>query len=72
MLENLEPTTRELACKVRTIMTQLDKNDADLFTAYLADDVKWPSNSLSKALKSRGLEISPNTLQKHRMGNCSC
>lgn len=72
MLENLEPTQKELSCKVRTIMSQLEEKDQELFQAYLADQHRWPSNTLAKALKTRDIHISPNTLLKHRLGNCSC
>jgi len=72
MLEGLKPTHKELSCKVRTILGQLDQADADLLEQYLADVDTWPSNSLSKALKTRDVHVSPNTLQKHRIGGCSC
>jgi hypothetical protein len=72
MLEGLTPTHKELSCKVRTLLGQLEKEDANLLAGYLADNDTWPSNTLAKALRTRGLNIAPNTLQKHRLGNCSC
>jgi hypothetical protein len=72
MLEGLRPIRKELSCKVRTILAQLEESDAKLLEQYLADLDTWPSNSLSKALKTRDLLISSNTLQKHRVGDCSC
>jgi hypothetical protein len=72
MLEGLRPTHKELSCKVRTILGQLEQSDAELLEQYLTDLDTWPSNSLSKALKTRDVHVSPNTLQKHRVGGCSC
>jgi hypothetical protein len=72
MLEGLQPTHKELSCKVRTVLAQLEEIDAELLEQYLADYDHWPSNSLSKALKTRDVHISANTLQKHRVGGCSC
>lgn len=72
MLEGLKPTQKELSCKVRTILLQLDAKDAELLEGYLADTDTWPANTLSKALKTRDVHVSPNTLLKHRVGSCSC
>lgn len=72
MLEGLQPTSKELSCKVRTIFAQLEKADAALLKEYLDDVDRWPSNSLAKALKTRDVHVSANTLQKHRLGGCSC
>ena len=72
MLEGLQPTNKELSCKVRTILSQLETADADLLEQYLFDVDRWPSNALAKALKTRDVHVSANTLQKHRLGGCSC
>jgi hypothetical protein len=72
MLEGLEPVGKELSCKVRTILAQLETADATLLEGYLADIDRWPSSQLAKALKTRDVNVSANTLQKHRLGGCSC
>jgi hypothetical protein len=72
MLENLEPAKPIRNCKVRTILQQLDESDANILRTALADKVKWQDYPLSKALESRGIHISPNSLSKHRATACSC
>lgn len=72
MLENLKPVTIERSCKVRTVLDQLEVEDGKLLTQYLADSDTWSSNGLAKALNTRGVFISANTITKHRQGGCSC
>lgn len=72
MLENLTPQTKELNCKVREILAGLEPKDQDFLRQYLADWDTWSANQLAKALSSKGLKVSPNTVMKHRTGNCSC
>ena len=72
MLENLEPPTKVLPCKVRTVMATMSQQDIDILNAALADTVKWADWPLYKALEARGVEVSPNVLTKHRRNLCSC
>lgn len=72
MLENLQPQTREHSCKVRTVLMQLETADRDALQGYLDDYDTWTANGLSKALRSRNVYISANTIQKHRNEACSC
>ena len=72
MLENLKPQSREHSCKVRTVLMQLDTADRDALQGYLDDYDTWTANGLSKALRTRDVEISANTIQKHRNNACSC
>lgn len=72
MLENLEPNKSIRNCKVRTVLEQLDDSDGNILRDALADTKKWGDYPLSKALESRGVHISPNSLSKHRAGACSC
>jgi DNA-binding HxlR family transcriptional regulator len=72
MLEDLRPQTKQLPCKVRDILENLETSDQVLLAGYLQDWDTWSTNQLSKALSGKGLMVSPNTIMKHRTGLCSC
>lgn len=72
MLENLEPVKPIRSCKIRTILEQLDESDQKILVDALADRGKWQDYPLSKALESRGIHVSPNSISKHRDRTCSC
>jgi len=71
MLEGMTPPVRIPTCKVRTVKDQLEDSDAELLESYVMDNA-WSTNALSGALKKRDVFLSPNTILKHRKGNCSC
>lgn len=73
MLEGLEPPVNATyTCKVKTILDDLAIDDRSILEAALADLDKWGHKPLSKALRSRGIEVSDTTLAKHRTGDCRC
>lgn len=75
MLEDLKPLTPERSCKVRTIKRALkaeSENDFNTFCDVIADSGMWPSQTLSKALAQRGIQISGHVITRHRLGECSC
>lgn len=71
MLENLKPPQRIRTCAVRTIVSQLEKKDQEIFQGAVSSQ-DWPALTLSKELTSRGLLISDGAIAKHRKGICSC
>lgn len=71
MLENLEPATKLLPCKVRTVAETLEPKDRKILEDALADE-KWTPYSLSAALGQRGLILSDKSIRKHQMTQCSC
>lgn len=72
MLENLAPLDKARSCKVRTVMEQLEPDDRERLQAFLSDTETWSSNGLSKALNTRGILVSANTIHKHRQKACAC
>jgi hypothetical protein len=71
MLENLTPPNRIRSCAVRTILSQLEKKDKEIFVAALASQ-DWAALTLAKELTSRGLLISDGAISRHRKEICSC
>lgn len=72
MLEDLKPMDAVRSCKVRAILDTLDEPDQDILMGALLDRETWNDNSLAKALTSKGLGVSPNTVAKHRNRVCTC
>jgi hypothetical protein len=71
MLENLQPTKKPPSCKVRTLAESLEAKDRAILESALTDS-KWNPNSLSVALKQRGVELSNKLIRKHQLQECSC
>jgi hypothetical protein len=72
MLEGLEPAKPTFTCKVATLYSELDKKDAEILKAAIADVRKWPAKSLQKALKERGVSLADTVISKHRTQLCRC
>lgn len=73
MLENLTPPQgRRGKCKIKSIASDLEMSDADLFWKYMNDPDTWSAYALAQALGSRGLQVSVNTILRHRNGLCAC
>jgi hypothetical protein len=72
MLEDLTPPSAKRSCKVGNIAATLEKKDRDILLTAIADRDSWPIKSLSKALRSRGIELSDSPLSNHRAKACAC
>jgi hypothetical protein len=72
MLENMKPRKRSWPCKVRTVMAELEKMDAEILEAAVMDSAKWPIKTLSIELQKHGIVLSENPISKHRAKACSC
>lgn len=72
MLEDMKPILRRPACKVRTIMDELDVKDREIFDAAVRNVDEWSALTLSAELRKRGLSIGGETIRVHRRGECSC
>lgn len=72
MLEGLEPPRVNFTCRVKTLNEELDKKDAQILSAALADVRKWPAKTLQKALKERGISLADTVISKHRQQLCRC
>lgn len=72
MLEGLEPKKKQTSCAIRKLLDNLDEKDGKILAAAVKDADKWASNSLSKALRERGLIVADHTITKHRNRLCVC
>jgi hypothetical protein len=72
MLENLVKEVPVRSCRIRTIRDELNKTDSALFVEYVNDSENWTSHTLAKALATRGLNIDPKAIQRHRLNHCTC
>jgi hypothetical protein len=72
MLQDLKPLSSIRSCKVRAILDNLDDDDQDILMEALLNRDTWNDNALAKALTSKGLGVSPNTVAKHRNRVCTC
>ena len=71
MLENLEPPVKQLPCRVRSILEELDPKDSTILESAITNPA-WTPHSLSVALSQRGLSISDRSIRKHQIQQCSC
>ena len=71
MLEDLTPTKKIRPCAVRTLLNKLEKKDAEILIAALANP-DWQSKPLARELSSRGLLITDQPILRHRKKECSC
>jgi hypothetical protein len=72
LLSGLTPPERKYACKVATILSQIDKKDAEILLNAINTPEVWPARTLSVALQGRGIVLSDPTIGRHRGGSCSC
>jgi hypothetical protein len=72
LLDDLNPPSPILNCKVRTILQSLDDKDRAILEEALANLEAWKTETLAVALTKRGLTINSKTLSRHRLGQCSC
>jgi hypothetical protein len=73
MLEDLTPPPhRLLTCKVATVLADLEVKDQKILLEALDDTDKWGHSPLSRALRSKGIQIADTTIARHRAGECRC
>jgi hypothetical protein len=72
MLENLVKEIPVRSCRIRTIRDELNKTDSALFVEYVNDSENWTSHTLAKALATRGLNVDPKAISRHRLNHCTC
>ena len=71
LLDNLAPVERVRACKVRETASKLDPSDAKILL-HAAEGSEWGFTDLVRALSARGIQLSDNSLRRHRLKTCSC
>lgn len=72
MLEGLEPVKQKFSCKVKTLSEELEKKDAEILMAAIADFRKWSAKGLQTALKARGVVLADTVITRHRQKLCRC
>jgi hypothetical protein len=72
LLDGLEPHKKARPCRVRSVLSELDKKDAEILVAALNSVESWAAKTLSNALKIRGVLVSDSAIASHRRGSCSC
>ena len=58
-----------LGCMVRRFKNEHPNGEE---IANAVSDVRWSAAALSRALRSKGIEMSSSTITNHRKGACSC
>ena len=71
MLDDLELPTKPAACKVRTVHETLTEPNKTIFIQAV-ESPEWPMTTLANELKKRGINVSDNTIRRHRKRTCSC
>ena len=54
------------------ISEALEKADQIVLADALANIEAWPTESLTRELKKRGVEVGRETIRAHRRGDCVC
>jgi hypothetical protein len=73
MLEGLTPPkNKSVFCKVDDLAVEMTPEDREIFMSAINDREVWSANSLSTALRQRGVSIADTTIAKHRNQACAC
>jgi len=72
MLEGMTPPKPDWPCAVRTVLGGLTDKDQQILNSCLDDVKEWPSSTLAKELRRRGIVLSDNAIKRHRVQGCSC
>lgn len=62
---------RRQPCKVRSVYEGMDATDREALVRVV-DNYDFPLQVISEVLAGRGIQLSTDTLRKHRSGRCSC
>jgi hypothetical protein len=71
LLDDLELPQKVWPCRVRTLYSEFEKKDKDIFESAVLD-LNWPASTLSKALAAKGIIIAGSAITRHRQKECSC
>jgi len=66
------PPKRVPICKMMQISESLDVADQKILAHALANTEDWPTESLTRELKKRGIDVGRETVRAHRRGDCVC
>lgn len=66
------PAKRVPVCKIMVIHDSLDVSDQKIFIQAVDNLEDWPTETLARELKRRGVDIGRETIRTHRRGDCVC
>jgi len=73
MLEGLTPPqNKAVYCKVNQLEESLEQSDSEIFITAINNPQTWSANSLSTALRQKGVSLADTTIAKHRNKTCAC
>ena len=73
MLEGLAPPkNRAVYCRIADLAAEMSAADKEIFITAIEDKELWSANSLSTALRQRGVSVADTTIAKHRNRACAC
>ena len=73
MLEGMKPAKSNVfRCKIDTSLKELEQTDSKILADAVDDYKTWPAQTLSIALRKRGVIISDLTIGRHRKRVCAC
>jgi hypothetical protein len=73
MLEGLTPPPKKPSqCKLSVLRDGLDKSDQKILDDAMADAELWPTETLVRELRKRGVDVGRETIRNHRRGDCLC
>jgi len=73
MLEGLQPPkNRSVYCRIADLAAEMSDTDKKIFMTAIEDKEAWSANSLSTALRQRGVSVADTTIAKHRNKACAC
>lgn len=71
MLDDLNIPSKPVSCRIRTIADELDVTNKTIFIQAV-ENPEWPMTVLAVELRKRGINVSDNSIRRHRKQTCSC
>jgi FixJ family two-component response regulator len=72
LLDDLTPPNKyRVQCHYSRLYNKLEPSDQQILDGII-EDVTWSNTGLAKALNAKGLEISHQSIARHRRKDCTC
>ncbi len=71
-LEGLAPIKKPKPCRVRTLISEMSKEDAKILSEAVEDTKKWTPYTLHFALAARDIHLTEDAIRRHTNKVCSC
>ena len=71
MLEDLTIPNKPQSCRIRTLHATLTEPNKTIFIEAI-ENPDWPMTTLANELRKRGIDVSDNSIRRHRKKTCSC